>query len=174
MNRRKLSILGAAGIAPFLVALLPAGAANAHGYISSPASRQAQCAEEILPCGPIKYEPQSVEGVKGQLNCSAGDPRWAELDDDTKPWQAYNTDGTVTFTWNFTARHRTLNYEYWIGNTRVAVIDGNNEPPPDSTVTHTIDLTKFPGRQKLIGIWNIADTPNAFYSCVDLQIASPS
>jgi chitin-binding protein len=26
------------------------------------------------------------------------------------------------------------------------------------------------GRQKLLAIWNIADTANAFYSCVDLQV----
>ncbi|WP_225728841.1 MULTISPECIES: lytic polysaccharide monooxygenase auxiliary activity family 9 protein [unclassified Nocardia] len=168
-RHRILSFVGAVGIAPFIVAILPAATASAHGYISSPASRQAQCAQDQLPCGPIKWEPQSVEGPKGQLNCSAGDPRWADLDDDSKPWQVYQTGNSITFTWTFTARHRTLNWEYWIGDTRVAVEDGNDSQPPE-TVTHTVDLGNFTGRQKLIGIWNIADTANAFYSCVDLNI----
>jgi chitin-binding protein len=26
------------------------------------------------------------------------------------------------------------------------------------------------GKQKLLAIWNIADTANAFYACVDLQV----
>ncbi|WP_280433618.1 lytic polysaccharide monooxygenase auxiliary activity family 9 protein [Nocardia brasiliensis] len=168
-NRRMLSILTAAGLAPFVVAVLPAGPANAHGYISSPASRQAQCAQNQLPCGPIKWEPQSVEGPKGQRNCSAGDRRWADLDDDSKPWKVHQVGSTVTFTWTFTARHRTTNYEYWIGNTKVADISGNNRPP-GATETHTVNLGSFTGKQKLRSVWNIADTPNAFYSCVDLQI----
>ncbi|RJO78489.1 chitin-binding protein [Nocardia panacis] len=174
VNHRTLSILGAVGIAPFLVAILPAGMANAHGYISSPASRQAQCAADQLPCGPIKWEPQSVEGPKGRHDCSAGDPRWSELDDDSKPWQVYDVNGAVSFAWTFTARHRTLDYQYWIGNTKVARFDGNNQLPPDGTLTHTVDLSGFSGHQKLIGIWNIADTDNAFYSCVDLNIGSGS
>ncbi|MCW2641364.1 MAG: hypothetical protein JWP76_3670, partial [Dactylosporangium sp.] len=26
------------------------------------------------------------------------------------------------------------------------------------------------GRQKVLAVWNIADTTNAFYSCIDLQV----
>ncbi len=50
----------------------------------------------------------------------------------------------------------------------------NNEQPSMSGVTHTIDLSKFPGKQKLIAIWNIGDTSNAFYSCVDLNVGGSS
>ncbi|WP_067694784.1 lytic polysaccharide monooxygenase [Nocardia jejuensis] len=169
MVGRRLSILGAAGIAPFLVAVMPPGIANAHGYVASPPSRQAQCAQSTVSCGDIKYEPQSVEGPKGLRNCSANIGRFAELDDDSKPWKAQSVGGTVDFTWTFTALHRTLNWEYYIGGTRVGVVEGNNEPPPRS-VTHTVNLGNFTGRQKLLAIWNIGDTANAFYSCVDLQI----
>ncbi|WP_312878073.1 carbohydrate-binding protein [Lentzea indica] len=35
---------------------------------------------------------------------------------------------------------------------------------------HTINLSGFSGRQKLYAIWNIGDTVNAFYSCIDLNI----
>ncbi|WP_232535141.1 lytic polysaccharide monooxygenase auxiliary activity family 9 protein [Nocardia terpenica] len=172
-GRRMLTFVGAAAFAPVLTVVLPMATANAHGYISSPMSRQAECAQHLLPCGEIQYEPQSVEGPKGQLNCSAGDPRWAELDDDSKPWVVNNVGTTVDFTWTFTARHRTTDWEYWIGNTQIASFSGNDSQPPE-TVTHTVDLSNYTGRQKLIGIWNIADTANAFYACVDLNIGSGS
>ncbi|WP_286014137.1 MULTISPECIES: lytic polysaccharide monooxygenase [Nocardia] len=172
MSRRTmLSFVGAAGLAPLIVAALPAAPASAHGYISSPASRQAQCAQNQLPCGPIKYEPQSVEGPKGQRNCSAGDARWKDLDDDSKPWKVHQVGSSMNFTWTFTARHATSNWEYWVGGKRVTVVDGGGRQP-GQTATHTVNLSGLSGRQKLIGIWNIADTPNAFYSCVDIQIGS--
>src|SRR5690606_16672680 len=36
--------------------------------------------------------------------------------------------------------------------------------------THKVDLSKFPGRRTVLAIWNIGDTPNAFYNCIDLNI----
>jgi chitin-binding protein len=33
-----------------------------------------------------------------------------------------------------------------------------------------VNLGNASGRQKLLAVWNIGDTANAFYSCVDLQI----
>lgn len=35
-----------------------------------------------------------------------------------------------------------------------------------------MDLSEYGGRQKLLAVWNIGHTVNAFYSCVDLQIGS--
>ncbi len=170
-RRRILSFLGAAGLAPLLIAILPAGQASAHGYISSPASRQAQCAQNQLPCGPIKYEPQSVEGPKGQLNCSAGDSRWKDLDDDSKPWKVAQVGSSMAFTWTFTARHATTDWQYWVDGKRIATVDGGGRQPGQN-VTHTVNFGNLTGRHKMIGIWNIADTGNAFYACVDLQIGS--
>jgi predicted carbohydrate-binding protein with CBM5 and CBM33 domain len=168
--KRRLAVLGAAaGLAPLFLVALPAATASAHGYISSPPSRQAQCAQGTVSCGDIKYEPQSVEGPKGLRSCSGGNSRFAELDDDGKGWHATSVSGSVTFNWVFTARHSTTNYEYYIGNTRVADFEaGGAQPPP--TLAHTVDLSGYSGRQKLLAVWNIADTGNAFYSCVDLQI----
>lgn len=168
MNRRFMAAAAGAALTPALVVAL-AGAASAHGYINSPPSRQAQCAQGIVQCGDIKYEPQSVEGPKGLRSCNGGNARFAELNDDSKGWRATKVGRTVTFTWTFTALHRTTNWEYYIGGTRVGVVSGNNAPPP-STVSHTINLGNVSGRQKLLAIWNIADTSNAFYSCVDLQV----
>lgn len=168
--KRRLAVLGAAvGLAPLFLVLLPAASASAHGYISSPPSRQAQCAQGTVPCGDIKYEPQSVEGPKGLRSCSGGNSRFAELDEDGKGWHATQVGGSVTFTWTFTARHATTNFEYYIGNTRVAVFDGGGQQPPP-TLSHTVDLSGYSGQQKLLAVWNIADTANAFYGCVDLSI----
>jgi predicted carbohydrate-binding protein with CBM5 and CBM33 domain len=168
--KRKLGIFTAAAtLAPLGLFVLPAGTATAHGYISSPPSRQAQCAQNVVACGDIKWEPQSVEGPKGLRSCHGGVGRFAELNDDSKPWRATSVGRTVDFTWTFTARHRTTNFEYYIGNTRVADISGNDTQPPP-TLTHQVNLGNFSGRQKLLAIWNIADTPNAFYACVDLNI----
>ncbi len=167
MRSRILSIAGAIVLAPLTTLLVPTANANAHGWVTGPASRQEQCARGSVSCGAVKYEPQSVEGPKGLKNCSAN--KYPELDDDSLGWVPQKVSGRATFTWKNTANHRTLNWEYFIGTTRIAVIDGRNEQPP-MEVSHTIDLSNYSGRQKLRAVWNIGDTAAAFYSCVDLEI----
>ena len=170
MNTKKKAALAiGALVAPLLAISLPAGTASAHGWVTDPGSRQDQCAAGVVDCGQIKYEPQSVEGPKGLRSCSGGNARFGELDDDGKGWQAATVGNTVTFTWTFTARHRTRDYEYYVGGRRVAVIDGGDRQPP-ATVSHTVDLGGVSGRQKVLAVWNIADTANAFYACVDLEV----
>ncbi|ONI84143.1 cellulose-binding protein [Actinosynnema sp. ALI-1.44] len=172
--KRKLSVAAAAaGIAPVLLVVLPVEQASAHGYISTPGSRQAQCAAGVVSCGSIKFEPQSVEGPQGLSSCNGGLSQFAELNDDSKPWRATSVGGTVDFTWTFTARHATSNYEYFLNGRKIATVDGGGKQPP-STVTHSVNLAGASGRQKLLAVWNIADTPNAFYSCVDLQVGGGS
>ncbi|MET8161970.1 lytic polysaccharide monooxygenase [Sphaerisporangium sp. NPDC005289] len=152
------------------ITVFAASPALAHGYVNSPPSRQAMCAQgRVTGCGDIIYEPQSVEGPKGQRNCHGGVARFAQLSDDGKSWPATSVGSTVTFNWVLTARHATSTWEYYIGNTRVAVFDDGGRQP-GATVSHTVSLSGFSGRQKVLAIWNIADTVNAFYSCVDLQI----
>ncbi len=46
---------------------------------------------------------------------------------------------------------------------------GNNQQPP-ATLSHTVNLSGFSGRQKILAIWTISDTANAFYSCIDVNI----
>jgi predicted carbohydrate-binding protein with CBM5 and CBM33 domain len=169
MTTRKMTVLAAVGVTPLALLVMPAGAASAHGYVSGPPSRQAQCAAGTVQCGEIKWEPQSVEGPKGLRSCSGGNARFAELDDDAKGWQATGVSRTVTFTWKFTAPHRTQDFEYYLGDRRVAVFDGGGQQPP-SPLSHTVDLGDVSGRQKLLAVWNIHDTANAFYACVDLQV----
>ncbi|ETK30884.1 cellulose-binding protein [Microbispora sp. ATCC PTA-5024] len=151
-------------------AVFIASPAQAHGYINSPPSRQAMCAQgRVANCGDIVYEPQSVEGPKGLRSCSGGNARFAQLDDESKAWPATSVGSTVTFTWVLTARHATSTWEYYIGGTRVAVFDDHGAQP-GAAVSHTVSLSGHSGRQKVLAIWNIADTANAFYSCVDLQV----
>ncbi|GAA5115907.1 lytic polysaccharide monooxygenase [Haloechinothrix salitolerans] len=171
MNLKQKLAIGAAcvGVTPIIVVALPAGVANAHGYVSSPPSRQAQCAEGTVPCGPIKWEPQSVEGPKGLRSCSGGNAEFAELDDDSKAWQATPVDNSVTFKWTFTARHVTANYQYFLNGTKIAEFDGGNQQPPP-TISHDVDLGDVSGRQKVLAVWNIGDTGNAFYACIDLDV----
>jgi len=73
----------------------------------------------------------------------------------------------VTFNWTFTARHRTSNYQYFIGGQKIAEVSGNNQQPP-STVAHPVNLGNRTGRQTVLAVWNIADTANAFYACSDV------
>ncbi|QGN49167.1 lytic polysaccharide monooxygenase [Micromonospora sp. WMMD558] len=144
--------------------------ASAHGYVSSPPSRQALCAQRAVPdCGPIQFEPQSVEGPKGLKRCDGGLSQFAVLNDDSRNWPARAVGDTVSFSWTLTARHRTSTWEYFIGDTRVAVFDDGNRQP-EAVVTHQVDLSRFPGRQTVLAVWNIGDTPMAFYNCIDLNI----
>ncbi|GAA3462349.1 lytic polysaccharide monooxygenase [Saccharothrix longispora] len=169
LKRKLAAVLAGVGIAPFIV-VVSAGTASAHGYISSPPSRQAMCAQgRVSDCGPVVYEPQSVEGPKGQRNCHAGLTPFAPLNDDSKAWPTTSVGGTVAFNWTLTARHATSTWEYYVGGTRIAEFnDGGRQP--NATVTHNVNLGGRTGRIKLLAIWNIADTPMAFYSCVDLQV----
>ncbi|MEU8894973.1 lytic polysaccharide monooxygenase auxiliary activity family 9 protein [Nocardia sp. NPDC048505] len=165
MGFRTLCFAGATlGVA---LAIMPAGTVSAHGYLSGPASRQAQCAAAAVSCGSVSYAPQSVEGPAGQRNCSAGRAEFGDLDDDAKPWPVHEVSGAVDFTWTLTAPRAAGSYEYFIGDKRVGFVEAGNAT---ATRTHKVDLSGFRGRQKLLAIWNVADSANASYSCVDLDI----
>ena len=140
-----------------------------HGYISSPPSRQAMCAaRRVHDCGDAEDSPQNVKGKKGLQKCSGNNPRFLALDDETKDWPVTKVKNTVTFNWVLTAPYRTGTWDYYIGNTRIARFDSQGEVPT-SPVIHTVDLNGMTGRLKVLAVWNLADTENAYYSCVDLQ-----
>ncbi|WP_038841221.1 lytic polysaccharide monooxygenase [Salinispora arenicola] len=171
MNIRKLIAYPLTAVASAAGSTLAfASPASAHGYVASPPSRQALCAQRAVPdCGPIKYEPQSVEGPKGLKRCDGGLSQFAVLNDNNRGWPAREVGDTVTFSWTLTARHRTSTWEYFIGDTRIAQFDGGNRQP-EAVVTHRVDLSDFAGPQTVLAIWNIGDTPMAFYNCIDLDV----
>lgn len=167
--KRRLALVIGMGVAPLLAVALPATTASAHGYVSSPPSRQAQCAAGVVDCGQIKYEPQSVEGPKGLTSCSGGHADYAELDDDSKNWTVTPVGSSAAFSWHLTARHATSSWQYFVGGTKVAQFnDGGAQP--GATVTHQVDFGSLTGRQKVLAVWNISDTANAFYACIDVRI----
>ncbi|MER5494817.1 lytic polysaccharide monooxygenase auxiliary activity family 9 protein [Streptomyces sp. LE64] len=167
VKKKTAAIVGAA-LAPAIALSLPAPTAGAHGYVSSPPSRQAQCAAGSVSCGNIKYEPQSVEGPKGLRSCSGGNGQFSELDNDGKNWTVTPVNRTTQFQWKLTARHATSTWEYYVGGRKVAEFNDGGARP-GATVSHSVNLGAT-GKQKVLAVWNIADTPNAFYACIDVNV----
>ncbi|MFJ4686979.1 lytic polysaccharide monooxygenase auxiliary activity family 9 protein [Streptomyces sp. NPDC091377] len=168
-SKRTLAVVLGACVAPLLTVGLSAGTAQAHGYISSPPSRQAQCAAGTVSCGAIKYEPQSVEGPKGLRSCSGGNASFSELDNDSKGWTVTPVSRSTSFNWRLTARHATSTWQYYVGGTKIAEFnDGGAQP--GATVSHQVNFGGISGKQKVLAVWNIADTANAFYACIDVNI----
>lgn len=168
-TKRKLAALIGASIAPVVAVSLPASTASAHGYISSPPSRQAQCAAGTIDCGPIKWEPQSVEGPKGLKSCHGGNERFAELNDDSKGWKVTDVGQSTDFKWTLTAQHATSTWQYFAGGQKIAEFNDHGEKPP-ATVTHNVDFGGLSGQQKVLAVWNVDNTANAFYACIDVNI----
>lgn len=167
--RRRLAVLAAATLAaPLLTVIVSASPASAHGWVTSPPSRQDQCATGVVAnCGTIQYEPQSVEAPKGSRSCSGGSS-FTVLNDDNKGWRVTSIGSSTTFTWRNTAMHRTLNWQYYVdGNLHQTFTNGNAQPP--QIVNHPV--TGLPsGRHKILAVWNIYDTAMAFYACVDVNV----
>jgi predicted carbohydrate-binding protein with CBM5 and CBM33 domain len=170
LNRRFTTLAAltvGATVAALTVGIAPA---SAHGYISSPPSRQASCAAgTVTDCGDVQYEPQSVEAAKGSKECNGGGSRFAVLNDDSKAWPATSVGRSVTFNWVLTARHSTSTWEYFIGDTLLTSIDDGGAQP-GATTSHTVDMQGFTGRQTVLARWNVANTAMAFYACVDVTI----
>jgi predicted carbohydrate-binding protein with CBM5 and CBM33 domain len=169
---RRRIMLPVLTVAALVVSMFVAAPAQAHGYISSPPSRQALCAQGVVPnCGDIVYEPQSVEAPKGSLQCNGGGSRFSVLNDNSRNWPATSVGQSVTFNWVLTARHSTSTWEYFVGGSRIAVFDDHGAQP-GATKSHNVSLGGRTGRITVLARWNIADTVNAFYACVDLQVGS--
>lgn len=155
--------------AAFLVAAPSAPQAQAHGWITSPPSRADHCAtgQVSFDCGGLQYEPQSVEAPKGSMECSGGSS-FSVLDDDSLPWPRTTISGDTTFRWQITARHSTSTWEYFVDGQLFKTVDDGGAQP-GATVEH--QLTGLPaGDHTIFARWNIADTVNAFYQCVDVTV----
>ncbi|WP_078502190.1 lytic polysaccharide monooxygenase [Paenibacillus selenitireducens] len=169
--------------------------ASAHGYIESPSSRAALCATGVnKDCGPTQYEPQSVEGkggfpasgpVDGQIT---GGGKYPELYAQTPTrWSKVTLKGGKnTFTWKLTAPHSTAEWKYyitkkdWDTNKPLArqdlellatFNDGGAMPSPSTS--HVVELpTDRSGYYLVLGVWEIADTGNAFYQVIDVNLVN--
>ncbi|GAB3556591.1 chitin-binding protein [Actinopolyspora lacussalsi] len=201
LTKRIKRALGIAAFAvvPLALPMVTSGAAAGHGYTQNPMSRQAHCADgTVSNCGAIQWEPQSVEGPgnfpsggpsDGQL-CSGGNGRFSELDEPRNGnWPAtdVNAGQSLQFRWELTAAHSTESFRYFITKdsydpsqqlTRSDLelqpfftVDYNGEQP-DFTVTHTGQLpSDKSGKHLIFGVWEVADTANAFYTCSDVNFS---
>ncbi|MFE9723743.1 lytic polysaccharide monooxygenase [Streptomyces sp. NPDC005794] len=194
---RKRASAAVIGLAIAGVSMFATGSASSHGYTDSPISRQKLCADgAVTGCGNIQWEPQSVEGPKGfpaagpadGAICAGGNSGFAQLDDPRGGnWPATQvTAGQgYSFRWQFTARHSTSDFRYYITKdgwdstkplTRAALESqpfmtvpyGNQQPP--ATLTHQGAMpTQKTGKHVILAVWNVADTGNAFYACSDVK-----
>jgi chitin-binding protein len=197
-TKTKLSavVLGAVTAGAFA---LSTGGASGHGYTDLPISRQKLCQNgTVANCGPIQWEPQSVEGPKGfpaagpadgQL-CNGGLSQFAQLSSPKTPsggaWPTTRVTGgqSYTFRWQFTAMHATTDFKYyvtkpgWNQNHALARSDLNLTPfltvpyngqRPPATLSHSGTLPSgLSGHHVILAVWTIADTGNAFYACSDV------
>lgn len=173
--------------------------AHAHGYVESPASRAYQCKLQLnTQCGSVQYEPQSVEGLKGFPQSGPADGHIASADkstffelDQQSPtrWNKLNLKtGANAFTWNLTARHSTTSWRYFITKqgwdasqplTRASFEltpfcqfnDGGAIPA--AKVTHQCNIpADRSGSHVILAVWDIADTGNAFYQAIDVNLSN--
>ncbi|GAB6937273.1 lytic polysaccharide monooxygenase [Isoptericola variabilis] len=166
---RSTLLAAAVGLLTVAAPLAVAPSASAHGWITSPPSRQDHCATRTVSfdCGGVQYEPQSVEAPKGSMQCSGGSG-FSVLDDESKPWPRTTVGSSVSLQWKLTARHATSTWEYFVDGKLVKTIDDGGKQP-DATVTHTLDNLPQ-GNHTIFARWNVADTANAFYACVDVNV----
>lgn len=168
----------------------------AHGYVENPESRAYLCKlKKNTSCGAVEYEPQSLEGPKGFPQngpkdgeiASAGIQGFNALNAQTPSRWIKNTitHPQLTFKWHLTARHATKKWEYFITKpnwnpSQLLVRDQlvltpfceYNEPThPQTIVTHNCKLpVENKGYHVILAVWSIADTANAFYQVIDVDI----
>lgn len=157
-------------VAGALVGGVASTAASAHGWVTDPPSRQDLCSTGStgFDCGAIKYEPQSVEAPKGSMLCSGGNEAFSILDDESRDWPRTAVSSDLSITWNITARHSTEKWEYFVDGELFKTVNDHGAQPPAS-LTHV--LPGLPqGDHTILARWTIADTTNAFYSCIDVTV----
>ena len=168
-----------------------------HGYVSQPESRSFKCKlGDNSHCGPVQYEPQSVEGPDrfpetgpedGQL-ASAGISRFSQLNEQTATRWAKTLikPGQNNFSWHFTANHVTRDFRYYITKNGwnqnqplsrnslqlqpFCSYDGNQQRPPIN-LTHSCEVpADRSGYHVILAVWDVGDTAASFYQAVDVIV----
>lgn len=170
--------------------------ALAHGYVESPQSRAYKCnLQQNTDCGPVQYEPQSIEKksgfpsgpfpLDGEL-ASGSIPNFSPLDKQGMNIWAKNPikAGMNKFTWYHIAQHKTNNWRYYLTKqnwdpnkpltrdsfelTPFCHVDGQGKVPA-LREEHSCNVPQRTGYQIIYGVWEIADTANSFYQVVDVD-----
>lgn len=145
--------------------------------------------------GRIINEPQSLEAPKGFPSAGPANGRIASangavgdfvLDKQTATlWTKNNlTTGANRFTWHFTADHATTKWHYymtkngWNPNAPLnrndlefigEVNNGGNSSITNPTHTINIPSNRL-GYHVILAVWDVADTDNAFYNVIDVNV----
>lgn len=168
VGRLLLSVLATLALTFAVLVTAPVPSAHAHGWIVDPPSRQDLCyTGAVTNCGPVQYEPWSVEAPKGSMQCSGGG-RFSELDNESINWPRQAVSTNQAFTWDIVANHATSTWEYFVDGRLHTTINDGGALPPDTVTHHISNLPE--GNHKIFVRWNIADTVNAFYACIDAYI----
>lgn len=176
-------------------ALLCAGQAQAHGYLSQPEARNLLCKSGTnSQCGAVQWEPQSLEGPSGYpargpadgTIAAAGLAQFAPLNEQSASRWAKRaiSAGPQTFSWTFTANHVSRNFRYyltrpdWNPNQSLSRASFEEQPfcqhdggmrQPPKVLSHSCQLPARRGYQLLLAVWEVGDTPMSFYNVADLM-----
>ncbi|PGH84899.1 chitin-binding protein [Bacillus thuringiensis] len=198
MKMNKKSLGAVALTAGIIGTTLSPQNAYAHGFVEKPGSRSALCSPTYgalnVNCGNIMYDPQSLEAPKGFPQsgpvdgkiASAGGAFGGTLDEQTVERWFKNTitGGENTFTWKFTAPHLTSKWHYYITKTdwnpNKELTRADFEPigtvqhdgsAASNNETHKINVpTDRSGYHVILAVWDVADTANAFYNVIDVNL----
>ena len=191
---KKLTSIAAAG-GIMVVGVASATPAMAHGYVNGPESRSMLCkAGANTDCGGVEYEPQSLEGLKGfpaagpedgQI-ASAGGLFGGKLDEQSADrWAKTDvTTGPMQFDWTFTAPHKTSGWQYymteqgWDPNAPLNRAElqeigavAHDGSAASNNPSHLITVpSDRSGYHVILAVWDIADTVNAFYQVIDVNV----
>lgn len=193
---KRFIAIGMIGILFISMFIMNGTKASAHGYIDSPGSRAALCKAGVnTNCGPIVYEPQSLEAPKGWPAAGPADGKIASaggafpaLDEQSATrWAKVNMQpGSNTFTWKISARHATTSWKYYITKqdwnpnaplsrdsfdlTPFCTVNYDGKQPP-AEYSDTCNVPNRTGYQVILAVWEIADTVNAFYNVIDVNFS---
>ncbi|TKG73409.1 lytic polysaccharide monooxygenase auxiliary activity family 9 protein [Prauserella endophytica] len=195
---RRAAAIAALSLIPLGASVALAPSASGHGYTQNPPSRSLHCQQgAVSDCGPIQWEPQSVEGPKGfpsagpadGMICAGGNDQFAQLDDQAKPWPRtpMPSGQNFEFEWTLKVPHATSSFRYFVTKngwdpgqplTRAQLepepfltVDFGGQRPP-TTVNHTGRLPAGKsGHHMVLAVWDVADTANAFYACSDVTFS---
>lgn len=183
------------GVFASVFVFVGAGSASAHGYVSGNGVVARAAMTANVNRGPVEYEPWSLEAPKGfpaagpadgQI-ASAGGKFGGNLDEQSSTRWVKNPvqPGPQQLNWTFTAPHATTEWRYYLTK------QGWNQNAPlarssfeliqtikhdgsaaSNNPSHTVTIpSNRSGYHVMLAVWDIADTPNAFYNVIDLDIS---
>jgi len=197
MSRARRLGTGVAASAVALVGtgILASAPASAHGYVDGPMSRSAACAAGLnTNCGSIVFEPQSLEAPKGFPETGPADGQIASagglfggvLDEQSEGRWFKNevATGPLLMDWKYTAPHSTAKWHYYMTkpgwdpngpldrNDLELILEVQHDgSKANSNPDHTLTIPgNRSGYHVILAVWDIADTVNAFYNVVDVDV----